>query len=757
MPPANSPSDTRPSTPPHNPYLLQIEEAIATPVPDLASTLNLNSPDPGSQNERWANRPRTEASEAEGFNLQRAGTSMAELTEEEFQEWAAESQGRRTATQARRDEVRGLREERDPPVRVSIADTAESLMFSRQRPPDFGTTPTIAHYSDDSDADMEPLRFAASHSSTASSRSQFLRLEGVLQRFRSIRGNLRYPRNSDMGAVPTASALRAFWNEEADDDLTVTIPGVPGYSSAQRREPVPRVRHSQIGREPAESGSAAPSSPRRYDAFRRVRKLIRYLSQLRHTGIEGGLEAARELGLDSLYASDDSYAPSDLPMHINSLPVPQYSSWLQAGMVWHGLQSTEREPIRASSVSAANFRRERQRELIRRTIARRRERSRGTGGNDEAAEFDTQTLVVAENYLSDLILQDTSGRWGSFQRSTPSLSSHPTRTASQPAEPDHWPVKVAIHSVDWEAMTVTGIMSASQMPEKLPSLYQPDALHQGATTGATTCMSSFFVGEIIDFRRQPLETEKEGRDYEVGGLGVDARYWERLGPFRKEIERIRHLRGKKRSEYQQHSALWDAFRKAAGGEGENKDSQSPSDAPSPSTEDTTVDDSPMKVFETPEDKEAEGDEIMARSLGSAKWIEEKLGKEWILMRWKERCFVTPPGTSTNARPTNGSSTRTIFTTAPSGAGRSTGRGPGGNSNGSTSWGLTIAGFYYIALNRLTGEIDGLYYDPGSQPYQTIKMLPEGTTVAQAQPCGCGEQDCREPVGVKKWFPAVEFR
>jgi hypothetical protein len=40
-------------------------------------------------------------------------------------------------------------------------------------------------------------------------------------------------------------------------------------------------------------------------------------------------------------------------------------------------------------------------------------------------------------------------------------------------------------------------------------------------------------------------------------------------------------------------------------------------------------------------------------------------------------------------------------------------------------GLTISGFYYISLNRETGLIEGLYYDPGSSPYQYLTLNPEG--------------------------------
>ncbi|KAL4896657.1 vacuolar import and degradation protein-domain-containing protein [Aspergillus ambiguus] len=79
------------------------------------------------------------------------------------------------------------------------------------------------------------------------------------------------------------------------------------------------------------------------------------------------------------------------------------------------------------------------------------------------------------------------------------------------------------------------------------------------------------------------------------------------------------------------------------------------------------------------------DEEMTRNLVSRKWITEELSRGWILMRWKERCFITP----TDSRQ-----------------------------------GLTISGFYYISLHRESGHIEGLYYDPGSSPYQQLSLAPE---------------------------------
>ena len=39
-------------------------------------------------------------------------------------------------------------------------------------------------------------------------------------------------------------------------------------------------------------------------------------------------------------------------------------------------------------------------------------------------------------------------------------------------------------------------------------------------------------------------------------------------------------------------------------------------------------------------------------------------------------------------------------------------------------GLTIAGFYYVCLDRRTGEVEGFYFDPNSSPYQKLEMRPQ---------------------------------
>ncbi|KAJ5514259.1 hypothetical protein N7463_003811 [Penicillium fimorum] len=161
---------------------------------------------------------------------------------------------------------------------------------------------------------------------------------------------------------------------------------------------------------------------------------------------------------------------------------------------------------------------------------------------------------------------------------------------------ENWPVKVTIHQINQDDMTLSGTMEAYNIPDKT-----------SPTHGAH--IVTFLEGEIIDFNNHTLETKNFKADADI-----DSTYWRELQPFK----------------------------------------------------DLT-------------------DAEMAQNLVSRKWITEELSKGWILMRWKERCFITP----TDARQ-----------------------------------GLTISGFYYISLRREDGHIEGLYYDPGSSPYQQLSLNPE---------------------------------
>ncbi|KAL8949521.1 MAG: hypothetical protein Q9222_004378 [Ikaeria aurantiellina] len=196
------------------------------------------------------------------------------------------------------------------------------------------------------------------------------------------------------------------------------------------------------------------------------------------------------------------------------------------------------------------------------------------------------------------------------QYRTQPLNSAAERSLVQPSpaelSEERWPVQVKIHSVDYENMTLAGTMEAFNVPDK-HSLSQVSSI------------TTYLEGEIIDFNKFTLKTKNYKTDE-----NTDSVYWRMLEPFKKLTE-----------------------------------------------------------------------DEMVQGLLSKKWMKEQLREKYVLMRWKEKCFVKPLDAHSV---------------------------------------LTISGFYYVSLRRSDGRIEGLYYDPSSAPFQHLSMKPEG----------------------KRYFPTYEF-
>lgn len=110
------------------------------------------------------------------------------------------------------------------------------------------------------------------------------------------------------------------------------------------------------------------------------------------------------------------------------------------------------------------------------------------------------------------------------------------------------------------------------------------------------------------------------------------------------------------------------------------------------------------------------DEEVVRCLCSREWVGEVLNREWVLMRWKERCFVralrhVDPSSSLSGA---GAQQRVDG----SAEGEETGTRLHDVEEGC---GLTISGFYYVCMRRRDGRVEGLYYDPQSSPYQCLEL------------------------------------
>ncbi|KAF8466979.1 vacuolar import and degradation protein-domain-containing protein [Kalaharituber pfeilii] len=103
-------------------------------------------------------------------------------------------------------------------------------------------------------------------------------------------------------------------------------------------------------------------------------------------------------------------------------------------------------------------------------------------------------------------------------------------------------------------------------------------------------------------------------------------------------------------------------------------------------------------------------ESLVHALTSKKFL-ARLMDEYVLMRWKEKCFIHR-GSSGNTR-------------GAESAGSIVGVGLGDQEGAEIAGGgqLTIGGFYFVSMRRSDGCLRGYYYDPKSTPYQELVMRP----------------------------------
>jgi hypothetical protein len=244
----------------------------------------------------------------------------------------------------------------------------------------------------------------------------------------------------------------------------------------------------------------------------------------------------------------------------------------------------------------------------------------------------------------------------------------PEIVPAPPPQQDRWPVKVTIHEVDWENMSLSATMEAYNVPSH-PNASQ--SLLGGAVEGSqqytrTSSITTYLEGEILDFNQHTLLTESF-----VSNAANDATYWRKLPPFQKM-----------------------------------------------------------------------SDEEVIKVLTSKRWYNEVLNKEWILMRWKERCFVKSLNRSTldptvlpPSAPVHSFHSHLQSDTTTQPTPYRLVRDPSTNelhveisqvdteqaTFDDSGCGLTISGFYYVCLKRSDGKLEGLYFDPQSSPYQCLKL------------------------------------
>ena len=227
---------------------------------------------------------------------------------------------------------------------------------------------------------------------------------------------------------------------------------------------------------------------------------IRYLDQLRcFTSHEESLAVAMASGIISQLGAQASFpakTPDDLVVNTNSVPPPAESSWLRVGGVFEGTQHAAGAPN---------------------AVRRRLPPSYSEQMSGTSNQVPTGDSMPISNPLD------------SQYHHLPGGPDCIVRDGKAVDRFDRWPVKVTIHSVDYDTMQLSGEMEAFDVPDRTA----PDR---------KSSITTYLEGEIIDLSIHSFET-KNFRS----SPRIDAIYWHKLLPFRgyEEIEMVENLLSRK--------------------------------------------------------------------------------------------------------------------------------------------------------------------------------------------------------------------
>ncbi|KAI7423636.1 hypothetical protein KC364_g17433 [Hortaea werneckii] len=364
----------------------------------------------------------------------------------------------------------------------------------------------------------------------------------------------------------------------------------------------------------------------------------------------------------------------------------------------------------------------------------------------------------------------------------PSHPSHFDGRSTTSISDDQWPVRVVINSVDPEKMTLQGTMEASSTifpllllpPNPSSSSTYPHPPPSSSSSSINPNKPPGSGGPTIGphptlpMNETPYTTLPTGPVFPPTTPRIDARNWARLPPFRDLGRRGPAGRTRERGAVEKGG---DEIASGGGSGGEGKDDLSPQQDGDIGAEAGRRGSSRVRggggggggggLGHLEEEEKIEME--MARLLLSkSRWKAEVMDR-FVCMRWKEKCFVenfpSPSSSSSRKGGKRGSGAR-------DGTGESKEEGDqssvhpheraGPHDVGpdhaevdssqeeeeddqqqpqqQQGHGLTISGFYYIVLDRQTGGVEGLYYDPASTPFQRLKLR------------GCGSGQRRRPSG-----------
>ncbi|TID23992.1 hypothetical protein E2P81_ATG02299 [Venturia nashicola] len=664
----------------HTTYLTAIRQIEAIPVPDLASTLTTNHTAEDEANEANISFLRTQIDPQDEWRAQNAERESSLEDRDRSQRMSSNDRARRDRVQRDRLQrvLARLNRLHDPaygdrvPSHNSLYDwspgsegedgggseeadiQAIQRELRRQQPT---AHPEVLRVLAQTELDQERERRSRVHATRFSSTAPpgTSRNESNLRSVATMQAIRRHPRfsgrmaqhveryimdRSERHALEAEEARARLDETRAAEQLQRRIGEMP--TPALQSDPRPRIRRAVLqdpAPEPSDRSNWLPST-------------VKYLANLRYSRTE---EDSFMQAVDFHLATKENFMDThdDFLLDVYSLPPTHETSLLVPGAVFEGQQRahtpgdflSSHEPISRwetewqSSESANSTRRE---------------------------------------YQPRFTLDEVSRQW----TSSSSIPPHAQRTRSSrlpggSIKADFWPVKVRIHAVDYERMTLAATMEAYDVPSQGPAV--SDFLTNLAddiwpTTGIDhnqlhslpapppkkeerKSITTYLEGEILDFKNFTFKTESF-----KSSLDNDATYWRKLEPF----------------------------------------------------------------------KDFTDEELIGRL--TSKGYLEHLSQSYILMRWKERCFVRDSPSKTHL---SSSGERVHVYGSPAAAGIEARDAvdfyeavemPDGFT------GLTISGFYYVCMRRGDGAVEGLYCDPQSSPYQRLTLERKGEAELGRFPC-----------------------
>ena len=308
----------------------------------------------------------------------------------------------------------------------------------------------------------------------------------------STDGGLPPPRTSASRERDAQERIEAFRRGYlADNNLEHVPPRIPTSTTppvpSNRRPPPPR----------------APSL---------LENALKHLADLRGcTRYEERLWTA----MDNDLATKEFFADKhdDFILELDELDAPSRSSWLQPGTVFEGHQH-------ASSLGASSHA----------AFAERQRRTAELAHSVEQINPHWRPAVTNTASVADHPPGSTSVRpfdalrpWSNHSiPPNPRQPAHASASKLNDPQHDHWPVRVVLHSIDEETMTLQGTMEAYDVPQHPAALSILNAAADRPKAGQKHApITTYLEGHIIDFRTHSFLTPEPGeRSKRLGSRGV---------------------------------------------------------------------------------------------------------------------------------------------------------------------------------------------------------------------------------------------